>query len=181
MPDDPNPPTPPTGDPSGDPPTPPTGGDGKPDPDASAKQALEVERTARKQAERERKAMQLELETLRQQGMSDTEKAIAEAKRTARAEALVEVGKRLVDAEVKAAVGTRQVDVDALLDGLDRSRFVGDDGEPDVKAIKAWVDRIAPPAAQQFGDPLVQGRRGDPPPASADMNQIIRRAAGRTA
>lgn len=149
--------------------------------DDPGKRALDLERAARKQAERERKAMQAELEKLRQQGMSDTEKAIAEAKRTARAEALVEVGKRLVDAEVKAAVGTRQVDVDALLDGLDRSRFLGDDGEPDVKAIKAWVDRIAPPAAQQFGDPLVQGRRGDPPPASADMNQIIRRAAGRTA
>lgn len=85
-----------------------------------------------------------ELEQVRQASMSDLEKAVAIAKAEARTEALREAGTRLVDAEVKAAAAGRSVDVEALLEGLDRSRFLGEDGEPDSKAIATWVDRIAP-------------------------------------
>lgn len=102
-----------------------------------------------------------ELEQVKQASMSDIEKAVAVARTEATTEALRTVGARLVDAEVRVAAAGRTVDVDALLEGLDRSRFVGDDGEPDRKAIAAWVDRIAPKPAEgapAFPD-LGQGAR----------------------
>lgn len=114
-----------------------------------------------------------ELEELKKRSMSDQEKAVAEAKNAGQAEAMKVYGRRLVDAEVRAAVADRQVDVDALLDGLDRSRFLGEDGEPDSKAIKAWVDRIAPKQAGRT-NPLAQGARGTRGDSTPDMNSLIR-------
>lgn len=119
-----------------------------------------------------------ELEELRLKSMNETEKAVASAKSEGRKEALVAMGARLVDAEVKAAAAGRNVNVDVLLEGLDRSRFLGDDGEPDAKAIKAWVEKLAP-AGQRPGFPdLGQGARGAPTGAD-DMNALLRRGAGR--
>lgn len=102
-----------------------------------------------------------ELEKLRSESMTEQERAVEAAKAATRAEILVEVGSRLVDAEVRAAAAGRSVDVDALLDGLDRSRFLSDDGEPDRDAIASWVDRIAP-----------QGN--DTPPPRVDLGQGVR-------
>jgi hypothetical protein len=131
---------------------------------------------ARKNEERAKAnaAAAKELEEFRKASMSDTEKAIDEAKAAARAEALAEVGSRLVDAEVRVAAAGRAVDVDALLDGLNRSRFLADDGQPDGEAIAEWVDRIAPkgePGARQPVD-MGQGTR----PKNTD-GQIKDRAA----
>lgn len=102
-----------------------------------------------------------QLDELRAQSMTDTEKAIAEARAAADRDAAVRYGARLVDAEVRAAAAGRPIDVAALLEGLDRSRFLDDDGEPDVKAIGAWVDRIAPAAET-------------PSPARVDLGQGAR-------
>lgn len=85
-----------------------------------------------------------ELEALKQQTMTDVEKAAAQARSEGRTEALIEVGAKLVDAEVRAAAAGRPVDVDALLEGLDRSRFLDDNGDANQTAIAAWVDRVAP-------------------------------------
>lgn len=107
-----------------------------------------------------------ELDGFKQASMSDQEKAVAAAVDAARNEARTEtlrtVGSRLVDAEVKAAAAGRAVDVEALLEGLDRSRFLDDEGEPNVKAITAWVDRIAPAPqpGQTLRVDLGQGNRG---------------------
>jgi hypothetical protein len=76
--------------------------------------------------------------------MSDTEKAVEAARAEARTAALREVGGRLVDAELRAAAAGRPIEVDALLEAVDRSRFITDDGDVDRKALAAWVDRIAP-------------------------------------
>jgi hypothetical protein len=104
-----------------------------------------------------------ELERLRMESLSDTEKAVALAKAEARVEALREAGGRLVAAEFRAAAKGRVADVEALLEGVDRSRFVDDDGEPDVAAIAKWVDCIAPQPKEEprpgFPD-LGQGIRG---------------------
>lgn len=124
---------------------------------------------ARKHEERSKtnSAAAKELETLRQQSMTDQEKAVAQAKIEAKAEAFREVGGKLVAAEIRAAAAGRPLDVDALLEGLDASRFVGDDGEPDRSAIVKWIDRIAPVPEPQtntrpgFPD-LGQGVRTDP-------------------
>lgn len=127
----------------------------------------------RKQEERAKAnaAAAKELEKLRREAMTDQEKAVAEARDQARAEVLAQVGARLVDAEVRAAAAGRQVDTDALLEGLDRSRFLTDEGEPDREAIQAWVDRIAPVASaddtSSFATDLGQGAR---PPSGTALN-----------
>lgn len=99
-----------------------------------------------------------ELEQFKQASMSDQEKAVEQARAEARLSTLQEVGSKVVDAEVRAAVAGRNVDADALLEGLDRMKFIGEDGEPDRDAITAWVDRIAPKPEEGFPD-LGQGVR----------------------
>lgn len=100
-----------------------------------------------------------ELEAFKQASMSDTEKAIANARYEARTEALRESGSRLVDAEVRAALANTGVNVKALLDGLDRTHFLDDNGEPDVDRINKWAEQIAPPSTP--GVPRVpMGPRG---------------------
>ncbi len=116
-----------------------------------------------------------ELDQFRQASMSEQEKAIETARAEARAEAVTAMGRRLVDAEVRAAAKGRIADVDALLDGLDRARFLGEDGEPDVKAINGWVDRLAPKKAVPD---LGQGAR--PNGDAGDMNRMIRTQLGRS-
>ena len=119
-----------------------------------------------------------ELEKLKQASMTEQEKAVEQARAEARAEALREVGVSLVEAQVKVAANGRGVDVDALLEGLDKTKFLNGDGQPDTEAITKWVDRIAPDdkATQVFPD-LGQGR-GVPADKKHDMNSLIRRAAG---
>ena len=141
-------------------------------PDADLNAEVEKWKTqARKHEERAKanaKAAQ-ELEQLRQQTMSDTEKAIAQAKVEARAEVLRELGSERVADAVRVATAGRNLDVDALLEGLDASRFLNEDGTPDRDAIAAWIDRIAPaqveqdepaPAATSSYVDLGQGPRG---------------------
>jgi hypothetical protein len=96
-----------------------------------------------------------ELEELQKAQMTDTERAVAEALDKGRNEALMQVGAKLVDAEFRVAAAGRNLDVDALLEGLDRTKFLTDDGEPDSDAVAAWVDRIAPAATtEESGAPL---------------------------
>lgn len=113
-----------------------------------------------------------ELEQVRQASMSDLEKAVAIARQEARSEALREAGTRLVDAAVKVAAADRPVDVDALLEGLDRNRFLTEDGEPDEKAIRQWVDRVVPKPDVANGDrrfpDLGQGSRVPPHALNGD-------------
>ncbi len=114
-----------------------------------------------------------ELAELKKQGMTDLEKAAAEARAEGAAEARKQFGARLVDAEVRAAAAGRDKDViDGLLDGLDRSKFLTDEGEPDTKAIAKWVERVAPKQATPPLD-LGQGARAGTE-AAPDMNDRIR-------
>lgn len=132
----------------------------------------------RKQEERAKAnaAAAKQLETLRRESMTEQEKAVAEAVEKARSETMREFGGRLVEAEVRAAVAARPVDAEALLEGLDRSRFLTDDGEPDRDAIAKWVDRIAPAPSDEDSQPtqgfpdLGQGARRAAPDKSTALN-----------
>lgn len=129
-------------------------GDAVEAPDKEADLTAELEKwkaQARKHEDRAKAnaAAAKELEKLREQSMSDQERAVEEARRAARREALAEVGASRVDDAVRVAASGRAVDVDALLEGLDRSRFLGEDGVPDRDAVAAWVDRVAPKPAEQ--------------------------------
>ena len=111
-------------------------------------------------------AAQKELEKLREQSMTDQERAVEEARKAARSEVLLEVGASRVDDAVRVAAAGRPVDVDALLEGLDRKRFLDEEGQPDRDAIAAWVDRIAP-----------QPEPGSATTAALDLGQGARRPA----
>jgi hypothetical protein len=89
-----------------------------------------------------------ELEKIRASSMSETEKAVAEAKVQARLEALVEVGGKLATAELRAVAAGRIDDeqLSTLIENLDVTRFLDDDGEVDSEKVKKFVDGIAPPA-----------------------------------
>lgn len=102
-----------------------------------------------------------ELEELRKASMSEQEKAVEQAKTEARTAVLREVGARIVDAEFRAAAAGRldPERVDALLDGLDRSRFITDDGEVDRDKVAEFVGRIAPEPAAPARPDLGQGVR----------------------
>lgn len=123
--------------PAGPPPAPPSpNGDEL----AQLKQALEAER-------RDRAEVQKQLDQLKQQGMTDAEKAIQAAKAEGRAEAAAEHAKALAAAEFRAQAAGKLANPEAALAALDLARLVKD-GQPDTKAIGQLVEQLAavPPA-----------------------------------
>lgn len=151
---------------------------------AGLKNALASERDKRKTAERQAKrvkALEAELTAVREQSMSEAEKqlakATAEAADTARRETRTEMGARLVRAELRSEAAGKVADIDAVLDDLDLTRFVGEDGAPDARAIKAAVARFAKLApAEKPVPPFNGGARGEAP--ATGMDQLIRQKAG---
>lgn len=96
-----------------------------------------------------------ELEKLKAANMSEVERVVAETKAATRAEVLREVGATRVGDVVRLAAAGRTVDVEAILEGLDKSVFLDDDGQPDAQAIRAWIDRIAPAPTTDTRTPRV--------------------------
>lgn len=144
----------------------------------AGKQALDRMKAERNAAASQAKALQKELDKVRQSAMSDSERAVAEAEARGRTTALTEVGQRLARAQFDALAGRRNPDADTakVLDFVDLSRFVGDDGEPDVKAITAAVERLIPEPPS--GPPSFDGGARRTTSKSTDMNAIIRSHLG---
>jgi len=133
------------------------------------------------QRAKENGAAAKELEKQRQASMTEAEKAVADAETRGRTAAASEFGKRLARTEFDALAGRRNPDFDtaSALEYVDLGRFIGEDGEPDTKAITAAVARLVPEPAG--GTPSFDGgARQAPPPASESMSQLIRRQAGRS-
>lgn len=125
--------------------------------------AMKAELKVARTEAREAKKLRTELDELRAATLTESEKAIEQARKegivSGTQEAAVRYGSRLVDAEVKAASAGRNIDVDTLLEGLDRTRFLGDDGEVDTPAVAAWVDKLAPKTEVSVFPDLGQGAR----------------------
>lgn len=87
-----------------------------------------------------------ELEDFKRQSMTETEQAIETARSEGRLQALAEAGSKVAAAEIRAAATGRMSgeQLDVLLDGLNLTRFVGDDGDVDRDAVTKFVDGIAP-------------------------------------
>jgi len=155
------------------------------EPAAAEADATDWKAEARKweQRAKENKTAVRELEMARQATMTEAEKAVAEAEQRGRTAALTDFGKRLARTEFDAAAARRNPDVDTgkVLEYLDLSRFVTDDGEPDRKAISAAVERLIPAAqAQTAGsNGFDLGNRGGTAASNNPMNELIRRQAGR--
>lgn len=109
--------------------------------------------------------------------MTEQERAVSEAEQRGRSAALKESGSRLALAEFRTAaseVGLNKQALEGFLEYAEMTRFVGDDGEPDIKAIGMAVKKIAGPKNTTNYD---GGARSSAAPPT-DMNALIRRAAG---
>lgn len=147
----------------------------------AGKRALEAERKAKREAERQLKQLQTELE--------QQERAIADAVEQAKAEAAATYGSRLAAAEFRAAAAGRLSDeqLDTLLSALDLKAFLDDDGDVDTDRVREYVGKIAPapdpqpssPADLLAGLDLGQGTRGNTPGlGTTEFEQALRRQLG---
>jgi predicted secreted protein len=147
---------------------------------ANLTKALEKERELRKAREKDLS----EFRSQQRQSMTDAERALAEAREQAAAEVRTQYGARLARTEYIAEAAKRNpgYDVAAVLDDINLARFIGDDGEPDSKAIAASVARLVPEAtaAGPAGPPSFDGGARTTAPAGPDMNRLMRQAVGRT-
>ena len=119
-----------------------------------------------------------DLERQQRAAMPEAERAIAEAEARGRTTAVTDFGKRLARTQFDALAGRRNADFDTsqALEYVDLSKFVGEDGEPDSKAIAAAVERLVPeaaPAAPSFDGGARKASK------TTDMNTFVRGLAGR--
>lgn len=176
---DPPPDPPPDPDPPGPPPDP------EVDHEAEAAKWRSLARKHEERAKANAKA-QKELDDLKAASATEQDRAVLAAKAEGRSEALSSVGTKLVDAELRAAAAGRLDDKqrDALIEGLDRSRFLNDDGDVDTDKVKALIEGIAGPKSDKDTKPpfpnLGQGRRpvGDPTPSVASGRDLFEERKG---
>ena len=166
-------------------------GDGQDDGDVDWKaraEAAEKDRDRWKNSSRKHetrvKEKNKELEQARSgKQQSDDEKAVDEARREERAKVRREYGGRLVEEKIRGRAAGRlsEEQVDTLLDGLNRERFLDDDGEVDADAVHDYVDRIAPPRNRDRDDDRDEDRRDRRGGArgGAGMGQGRNRSGGR--
>lgn len=107
-----------------------------------------------------------ELEKLREQSLSDTEKAVAAARREGETEALKKAGGKLARAELKAAA--KGIIPDGIVAAIDVNQFLDEDGEVDTAAIEKFVSDNTPEPSEPENDKpsfvdFGQGKRGDAP------------------
>lgn len=109
---------------------------------------------------------------------TDQERAAAEAEEVGFNAAMSKTVPRLVRAEFKAAAKglLTKEQLETLLEDVDLTRYVDDDGEPDSDKIERKIQALAPAqGTPSFG----QGTRALSPKGS-NMNDVIRRLGGVT-
>ncbi len=94
------------------------------------------------------KAAYDEYQRLLAASQTEQEKAIADARRQGRTEALTQAGGQLVEQWFKAAIGERldKDRVNTILDGLDRTRFLTADGNVDTDKVRTYAESFLPAA-----------------------------------
>jgi hypothetical protein len=119
---------------------------------------------------------QRQLASARQQGMTDEERRLDEARAEGRTAAIREAGLRVAAAEFRAAAVGQLTDPTAALEVLDLSRFVDDDGQVDTRAIERLVAKLAKSLPAPPAGTVPPGPRGADP---ADSTDFVRGALGR--
>lgn len=154
----------------------------------SGKKALAAERAARRKAENERKALNAELEKLREATQSDQEKALNKARKegqqAAETEWKTKWRKERVTSEAMRLMNGRVSDPRLALPHLDLGDDVlDDDGTVDRKALQQAIDGLLDeyPALAVADPPTHHGDLGPKRSTRAplDMNSLLRQAAGR--
>lgn len=110
-----------------------------------------------------------DLEALRAAGRTDHEKAVEEAKTAAKAETRAEYGAKLVAAEFRGALahlvtvddqGVRDTKRrDAIIDGLNLTTYLNDNGDVDTDKVTSYAAAIAPTDKGSGGRQDVGGGR----------------------
>lgn len=148
---------------------------------AGLKAALDKERGLRRDAEKTAKeaaGYKSKLDELAAAQMTEQEKAVAkavaEAETRSKTATLASTATRLARAELRAAASGRVegTALDGFLEYADLTKFVGDDGEPNEKAIKAAIDKLAGPQRTNF-----DGGARQTAGTTTDMNALIREKA----
>lgn len=114
-----------------------------------------------------------ELDRLRKQHESDQERAVREAVEAARSEERARFSADRVADAFRVAASGRDVDVDELVSGVNPSRFIDDDGQPDRPAIQEWIDKVAP-ARKSAPLDLGQGARSGTSVPGLNSSQLER-------
>lgn len=117
---------------------------------------------------------QQELERLRQESMTEQERAVEAAKVQARSEVLAELGSARVGDAFRVAAAGRNIDIDTLLEGVNLAGFMDEAGNPDTVKVGDWVERIAPkpePSTTPSVPDLGQGTRPTPPGLNSSQLQ----------
>jgi hypothetical protein len=128
------------------------------------------------QRAKENGAKATEYDKARKAAMTDAERATAEAEERGRTAATQQFSARLAKSEIRAEAKDAGADLDGVFEYLDLSRFVGEDGEPDAKAIKTFVSQLP---QKDPTPPSFDGGTRTTPPAQQGMSSLIRKAAGR--
>lgn len=118
----------------------------------------------RNEATKERKsrqALERQLAELQQAQMSDQERAVADAVARGRAEAASEFAERLAVAKIEARLAGVVPDPTAIVEDLNVSKYLTDDGQVDVDKIEALRERYVSLIPQTVTTPSVPtGPRG---------------------
>ena len=117
------------------------------------------------------KNLEAELARVREQGMTEAEKAVAKAREDGKAEAAQAAALVMAAAEFKVQAAGKIANPDAALAALDLARLVKD-GQPDKTAIGALVDQLA--AVPSAPGKVPPGPRGDGGNSNADWVRAIR-------
>jgi hypothetical protein len=106
-----------------------------------------------------------ELERIRREGMSDNDKALADARAeadaAARADERAKGTTKIFAATFRAAIAGRieAEKVSGLIEPLNPQHFLTSEGEVDTDKVQQYVDGIAPAGTKKWPD-MGQGRRG---------------------
>ena len=109
---------------------------------------------------KENSAAAKQLEEQRQAAMTEHEKALAEAEKRGRQSALEQASHRIAAADIRAALSGVVNDPDSIIEDLNLTRYITDDGDVDAAKVKTLRDKYAALA---------------PRPPSADLKQGVRR------
>lgn len=148
----------------------------------AGKAALKAERTRAATAEKAAKALQKRLDELETANLDEVGRAVKTAADTARQETLNEVRTERVKDKVEvAATGKLSDPGDAAAFLGDLTRFVGDDGAIDSKAITSAIDELVktkPYLAPAGSRPSPLPGGGARPTGGSSMNDALRQALG---
>lgn len=126
--------------------------------------------------------LKAELDQLKTERMSESEKAVEEARKEGRAEAAGEYSTKMVDVALRTALEARGIEakeIDSKLSYVDLAKFLDNNRELDSDKVQGYLDDIAPQQRQGQWIDMGQGRRDDTggkrPGGSVEAGRDIRR------